>query len=90
MVNDMSTNTYWEQETLIAEVVKNETSKFVINRCIPKRKSEASPQAKPVITIREWYCTKYNPTWLPAKSGITLPQGDIARLAINALLEANK
>ena len=89
MVNEMSNSTYWEEETVIAEVVKNDTSKFVISRCIPKRKTETSPQAKPVITIREWYCSKYNPNWLPAKSGITLPQGDIALLAINALLEAN-
>lgn len=71
-------NRYWDEEKVIKQIAKATTSKIVVSR--------VKKNGKEFFTIREWYCTKSDPTWKPGKAGITIPIcGDIAMQVVAAM-----
>lgn len=73
---------YWDEEVVVEEIPKGELAKYIVSRC--------KKGGKEYINIREWYCTRTDPTWRPSKAGMTLPPGDVTKHVLNALAEANK
>ena len=71
-------NAYWTREEVIAEISKNDTSKYIVSRC--------EKDGRKFINVREWYCTRNDPTWKPAKSGMAIPvENGIAEKTLEAM-----
>ena len=56
---------FWEHEVVVAEIKKSATSKYVV--------SAATRKGRSYVNVREWYCTKADPTFKPAKAGMAIP-----------------
>jgi Transcriptional Coactivator p15 (PC4) len=56
---------YWDSEIYLAQVEKTPTSQYQVHA--------VEKSGKRYINIREWYCTKTDPTWKPSKSGMAIP-----------------
>jgi hypothetical protein len=73
-------NKYWDKEQLYAAVSRSTTSEYRISLC---QKGD-----KQYVHIREWYCTKSDPTWKPSKQGMSLPISDEGAQIANHLENA--
>ena len=70
---------YWDAETIVAELPKDDFAKYVVSACVKN--------GKKFVNVREWYHTSYDPTWKPSKSGMAIPVG-VAQDLVHAIEEA--
>ena len=69
-------NAFWDKVKMVREITKATTSKLVVEK--------VEKNGKEYFSIREWYCTKNDPTWKPAKNGMTIPK-ELAMLVVEAI-----
>lgn len=76
---------YWDSEEVVGEVKKDEFAKYIVSAC--------TKGGKDYINVREWYCTRTDPNFRPAKSGMALPvsnNGDVSMQLISVMQDARK
>ena len=72
---------FWDAEIVITEVPKDDFAKYIISKC--------AKGGKEYINLREWYHTRNDPTWKPARAGVAIPiSTGVAREVITALMQA--
>lgn len=72
---------YWDAEVIIAEILKANFAKYIISKC--------AKDGKEYINLREWYHTRHDATWKPAKAGAIIPVSNgVAKGVITALMKA--
>ena len=72
---------YWDAEVVVAEIPKDDFAKYVVSKC--------AKGGKEYINLREWYHTRNDATWKPAKAGAAIPvPNGVAKGVITALMQA--
>jgi len=73
---------FWDSEEPIREISKGETSKYCVHY--------VTRQGNSYINVREWYCTRNDPTWKPAKAGMAIPLNEVGIELAETVLNAMK